>query len=181
MTSQNQDSWKKVGKIKDAHGLRGDLYVLIFSKETDWADELKDIALALPESENQKQVFKVKKWKDYRDGIMLTLEGISDRTQAERLKGQHFFIPEDLLVSDDGETIFLSEIEGFEIVNSNQETLGKITGFSSNIAQDLLIVEKSQGGEAEIPFVEDFIVEIDFEAHKIEMDLPEGIWDLASL
>ncbi|MGZ5279811.1 MAG: ribosome maturation factor RimM, partial [Pseudobdellovibrionaceae bacterium] len=96
-------------------------------------------------------------------------------------KGQIFSIPEDLLESEEGDTIYLSEIQNFSIVNTQGEELGYISGFSSNVAQDLLIVEKKSGGQAEIPFVEDFIVKIHFEEKKIEMNLPEGIWDLQAL
>jgi len=173
--------WKKVGKIKEAHGLRGDLYVLIFSKDISWAEDLETVALSLPDQENNPTKFQVKKWKSYKDGLLIQFENILDRTQAEKLKGQMFFISESLLEADEGETIYLSEIEGFEIVDSQGEKLGRIKGFSTNIAQDLLVVEKATGGEAEIPFVEDFIIDLDFEGRKLEMKLPEGIWDLNSL
>ena len=111
----------------------------------------------------------------------MKLEGIEDRTAAEKIKGAMFSIPEELLESAEGDTIYLSEILSFSIVDSQGVALGKITGFSSNVAQDLLVVEKVSGGMAEIPFVDHFIVDIDFENEKIQMNLPEGIWDLQSL
>lgn len=174
-------NWRKVGKIKEAHGLRGDLYVLVFSKDISWADDLEKIALSKPDQEDNPKTYTVKKWKAYKDGLLIQLEGISDRTAAEKLKGEMFFISEEQLEAEEGETIYLSEIEGFDVVDSKGHKLGYIKGFSTNIAQDLLVVEKTEGGEAEIPFVEDFIVDIDFESRKLEMDLPEGIWDLNAL
>lgn len=177
--------WKKVGKVKEAHGLRGDLYILVFSKDISWAKELQNelqtVALAPADREDQTTTFQIKKLKPYKDGLLIQLENILDRTQAEKLKGQMFFISSELLEAKEGESIYLSEIEGFEIINSQGESLGRIKGFSTNIAQDLLVVEKTNGGEAEIPFVEDFIVDLDFEGRKIEMELPEGIWDLRAL
>lgn len=166
--------WKNVGKIKDAHSLRGELFTLIFSKDISWADSLEQCQVGAG-------IYTVQRWKPYKEGLLLKLAGVEDRTAAEKLKGQIFSIPEELLESDEGETIFLSEIQGFMIINTEGVELGKIVAFSSNRAQDLLIVDKISGGQAEIPFVEDFIVEIDFENQKIEMDLPEGIWDLQKL
>lgn len=172
--SSSQAAWKNVGKIKDAHSLKGELFVLIFAKDISWADEMKQCQLG-------ETTYEVQRWKPYKEGLLLKLKGIEDRTQAEKLRGQIFSIPQDLLQSEEGETIYLSEIQDFTIVDSNGAVLGRITGFSSNVAQDLLVVEKAVGGQAEIPFVENFIVEIDFEGKKIEMDLPDGIWDLQSL
>jgi 16S rRNA processing protein RimM len=170
----SQTNWKHVGKIKDAHSLKGELYVLVFSKDASWAGELEECQVG-------ETSFKVQRLKPYKDGLLIKLTGVEDRTAAEKLKGQSFSIPTDLLESEEGETIYLSEILNFIIVDTSGEELGKITGFSTNIAQDLLVVEKKAGGMAEIPFVEDFIVDIDFDNGKIEMDLPEGIWDLQKL
>ncbi len=181
MSLETKSHFKKVGKIKDAHGLRGDLSVLIFSKDTSWMKELETFALSDSENSKDFQIFSVEKAKAFKDGLILKAENIADRTQAENLKGKLFFIPEELLISEEGETIYLSEIDGFEIQNPQGEVLGKIVGFTTNMAQDLLIVEKSQGGQAEIPFVENFIVKIDFEKKTLCLDLPEGIWDLAAL
>jgi 16S rRNA processing protein RimM len=166
--------WKNVGKIKDAHSLKGEVYVLVFSKDISWADQLEEAQVG-------EKTLKVARWKPYKDGLLIKFETINDRTQAENVKGQIFSISEDLLESDEGDTIYLSEIQNFHIVDAEGAVLGQVTGFSSNTMQDLLVVTKASGGVAEIPFVEDFIVEIDFDAKKIEMDLPEGIWDLQSL
>ena len=53
--------------------------------------------------------------------------------------------------------------------------VGTVLSLSSNGPQDLLVV-----GEREflIPFVEAFILEIDFPNRKIFMDLPEGLLDV---
>lgn len=169
-----QAEWKQVGKIKDAHSLKGEMFALIFSKDISWAEELEECQIG-------SQTYKIQRWKPYKEGLLLKVVGVEDRTAAEKLKGQMFSIPQDLLESEQGETIFLSEILDFQIIDPSGKVLGKISGFSNNVAQDLLIVEKADGGQAEIPFVEDFIVEIDFDNKKIEMDLPEGIWDLQSL
>lgn len=172
---------RKVGKVKDAHGLRGDLAVLIFSKDVSWLKQLQVFGLSATDSEQDLKTFNVEKAKPFKEGLILKPEGIVDRTQAEKLKGQLFYIPEELLESQEGETIYLSEIQGFQVENPQGEKLGTVTGFSSNLAQDLLLVDKLTGGQAEIPFVEDFIVEIDFEGQRLILDLPEGIWDLQAL
>ena len=147
---------------------------MVFSKDVSWAKDLKSCQIG-------EISYPVQKQKPYKEGLLLKVEGVEDRTAAEKLKGQMFFIPNALLEAEEGDTIYLSEIQDFAIIDSAGAELGRISGFSSNVAQDLLIVDKKEGGQAEIPFVDDFIVEINFEAKRIEMDLPEGIWDLASL
>jgi 16S rRNA processing protein RimM len=169
-------SFKLVGKIKEAHGIRGDFYVLIFSGEFDWLGNLKEFQLENPATK-EKKILKLKKAKPHKKGFILTAEGIPDRTEAEKYHGFNFSIPTDLLVSKPGETIYLTEIENFTVQDPNGKTLGQIIGFSTNGAQDLLVV-KHEGGQADIPFVDAFLKEIKFEEKIVVMDLPEGLFDL---
>jgi ribosomal 30S subunit maturation factor RimM len=90
-----------------------------------------------------------------------------------------FCVPEESLVSEEGETIFLNEILHFELIDTQSTYRGIIEGFSSNGLQDLLQVKvKDQDRIVEIPFVKEFISEIQFEEKKVLMSLPPGIWEV---
>jgi 16S rRNA processing protein RimM len=172
MKSESNRKWKLVGKVKEAHGLRGELYVILFAKENSWLDDLTQFSLALDESSAGKQVFSAGKLRSQKNTMIIKSEEIIDRTAAEKLCGSLFFIPAELLASKPGDRIYLSEILNFEVYDGDQ-LIGKITSFSSNGPQDLLIV--SGGGTIEIPFVEAFIDQIDFSNQKVMMKLPEGL------
>lgn len=177
MSDKDSSNLKLVGKIKDAHGIKGELYVLIFSKDTSWHKELKTFVIAKDESRSGSRALTIEKAKPHKDGLIIKTKEINDRNQSEAIKGQLFFISEDLLSSDDGETIYLSEIEGFEVQAEDGAVIGEIEGFSTNNIQDLLVVNTGKK-TVEIPFVEAFIVDIDYEAEVIVMDLPPGLLTL---
>ncbi len=174
----SEKQWLKIGKVKDAHGLKGDLYIIIFSKDISWLKQVESFALAPVENEAKKTIFEIEKIKAFKDGVMLKPKNILDRTQAEFLKGQLFYLPAEIFESDEGETIFLREILGFTVIDQNDQILGPIKDFSTNTMQDLLVVELTSGKRVEIPFVEEFIVDLDFDNKKLHMDLPEGLLDL---
>jgi 16S rRNA processing protein RimM len=165
------ENWKQVGKIKEPHGLKGELYVLIFSGDTSWVKELKVFKL-------NDQVYSVERVKPFRDGLLLKPKEIVDRNQSEAVHGFDFLIPGELLVSKKGDTIFLSEILGFEVFNQDS-LVGPIIKFSSNGPQDLLVVA-FQGRQVDIPFVHAFIRDIDFPLRRVMMELPEGLLELGS-
>lgn len=170
---------KLVGKVKDAHGLRGEIYVLVFSGEVSWAKKLKSFELRSPKT-GESVTYEVEKMKPFKQGLILKAPVLANRNDAEAIKGFEFYIPADILVSKPGETIFLGEILNFTVKNVAQESLGTIKGFSSNGAQDLLVVTTSKK-DIEIPFVEAFIKKIDFKHKTVVMDLPEGLLDIESL
>ncbi len=164
---------KCIGKVKEAHGLRGELYVLIFSGDTSWIDALENFQLLLP-SESEAREFQVKKIKTHKKGIIVSVSEIADRTAAEKLVGSQFFVSEELFVSKKGETIYLSEILNFSLIDDKNEKLGEVSGFSSNGIQDLLII-KNQDGEHLVPFVAPWIIDMDFNSKSLKMSLPEGL------
>lgn len=167
---------KLVGKVREAHGLKGDLYVLVFSGDITWAKRMKTFGLKTKDSEELK-TFTVERTKPFKKGIIVKAAEISDRTAAEGVEHLEFFIDESLLVSKPGETIYLSEIKNFKLKDPEQKILGQIVGFSSNGVQDLLIVDDGSK-KVEVPFVDAFIKKIDFKHQAVVMDLPEGLFDL---
>lgn len=167
---------KLVGKVREAHGLKGDLYILVFSGDISWAKRMKKFSL-LAKGETESQEFNVERVKPFKKGLIVKAAEVHDRTAAEGLEHCEFLVEEDLFVSKPGETIFLSEIKNFKLKDTEQKTLGEIVDFSSNGVQDLLVVDLGDR-KVEIPFVEAFIKKIDFKHQAVVMDLPEGLLDL---
>jgi 16S rRNA processing protein RimM len=168
---------KLVGKVREAHGLKGDLYILVFSGDISWAKKMKSFGLKAKDADDIK-TFTVERTKPFKKGLIVKAAEVADRTTAETIEHFEFYIEDDLLVSKPGENIYLSEIQNFKLKNAEQETLGQIVGFSSNGAQDLLVVELASGKKTEVPFVDEFIKKIDFKHSVVVMDLPEGLLDL---
>lgn len=164
-----------VGKVKDAHGIKGEIYITLFPREAAWLDKLKAVSLKPTETAVEAKEFTVKSARLHKGGLIIKTHEIPDRNAAEALKGYFFEIPEEFLVSEKGEALYLSEIDGFE-VRENGAKIGTIIGFSSNGAHDLLIV-KTKNGEFDIPFVDAFVITLDHENKFIDMDLPEGLFD----
>lgn len=172
-------SLMEVGKVRDAHGLKGELFLVFFAEEAAWLDKVKTLKLegAAPNKEGKHQRISkeltIKNYRPHKKGVILKFEEVPDRTEAEKLIGFVINIPKDLLTSAKGEDIFLNEVEGFTVVENGKD-LGVISGFSTNGAQDIIIV-KGADRDLEIPFIKEFIEKIDWAEKRINLKLPEGL------
>jgi 16S rRNA processing protein RimM len=167
--------YHRVGWIKSAHGIRGELYIQLYAGQADWLDGLESIFFLNDELKE----WRVLAAKPHKEGLILSVEGCADRNMAESLRGRAVYILEDLLVAEDGEEIFLHQILDFTVCDADGRRIGVIRGFATNGAQDLLRVEREGGaGEALIPFVDDFIVRLDFDKRELLMELPDGLLDV---
>lgn len=169
-----------VGKIKDAHGLKGELYVLLFAKTADWLDDFEQAHLGFEGHEDGKTLttFTVLDANPHKQGLRLKLENFKDRTEAEKWIGQFLYISSEYLVSDeeDGRP-YLKELLGVEVFDQTLGYVGIIRNFSSNGVQDLLVVEGPEK-TYEIPLVSEFWLEFRREEKKIVMNLPEGLLEI---
>ncbi len=165
---------RKVGKLKSSHGIRGDIFFLIFSKDASWLQPNMKIYLPKNNSFEEKVI---QKCKPHKDGAIITLEGINSRNDSDLLLSQEVWVSADLFVSEDKGNLYLIELENFEVVDAMLGMIGRIEGFSSNGMQDLLIVVNNDKSY-EIPFVKEFIQEIDYKKRSIKTQLPEGLLDI---
>ncbi len=208
LNSDENEEFMLVGRVKAAHGLKGEIFITLFAGEADWVDELNEIRLVAPSSQSlasqrfpqntgqssqnspvknagQKlsgtesrvpvvQTFEISNLRFHKNGLILLSPDIRGRDAAEALRGWLLEIPRSLLVSAPGEQPYLTEIEGFQVFVKGRGEVGKIAGFSSNGMQDLLVISDGDA-EYEVPFVEPFVEEIDYEAKCLRLDLPVGL------
>jgi 16S rRNA processing protein RimM len=168
-------NWHAVGWVKDAHGLKGELYIQLFAKKADWLKDLTTFTLKNKTSGEEK-TYQSKRTKPHKLGLIIWPEEFKDRNQSEAVKGFTFLIPKEILVSPDALHPYLIEIEGFGVVDATLGAIGVVRGFEYNGAQDLLVVDY-QGREVLIPFVDELIQKFDRSNKTIQMDLPPGLLD----
>jgi 16S rRNA processing protein RimM len=174
----------RVGWVKSAHGISGELYIQLYADNPDWEDTAERLYL-LPKNQTsasnpvdkfiELDEFKIK---PHKDGVILRTPLIKDRNRAEELKGATVYVTEDALVAEEEDQIFLHELLGFSVLDKGGKVLGNVEDFSTNGMQDLLVVKLWNSKSALIPLVEAYLVEIDYEAKTMQMDLPPGLLDL---
>lgn len=163
-----------VGWAKSAHGIRGELFVRLYAGQADWLDAVTELHLLLP-GQSQLQPFEIELARPHKEGLIVKLSGVGDRNRSEELQKSRVYIDEGALASESGERIYLREVLGFKVFDKEAGELGVVAGFGTNGAQDLLRVHTPEGREHLIPFIDPFIVHIDFDKQELKMDLPPGL------
>jgi 16S rRNA processing protein RimM len=161
-----------VGWVKSAHALKGELYVQLHAESADWLSDVEWLSIGLV-AESAKQ-WTIVRAKPFKQGLIVALDGLTDRTPAEALKGHKVWVDSSLLISSPGEPVFLNQLLNFRVFDKGHP-IGIVVGFSTNTAQDLLNVDRGDGSVALVPLVDAYILSIDFDNQSIQLDLPEGL------
>lgn len=100
--------------------------------------------------------------------LVARLEGCHDRDAAAALKGFEITVPREALPEAAENEYYWSDLIGLEVVNVQDELLGKVTDVFETGANDVLVVE----GERErlLPFTAQVILKVDVSAGRINVE-----------
>lgn len=180
-------NFKTLGKIRDAHGIKGEVFLISFTKKFEWLKDMDKAYLSRREQDadgnwiEAVHEFPIKRKKAHKVGQILKLEGMDTRNDAETFKGAMFQVPQDILSAPraDG-SAFIEQLDGFTVTFVGQEKTGKVVDFGFNGAQDLLVIDWNEK-QVEIPYVEAFTKNVDISNKTLTLEVPEGLLFLEDL
>ena len=173
----------EIGKFQKTHGLQGELNVVLDQVvEGDFLEGENPVIIDIdginvpfyPESVRTKGA----------DSYLLKLKGVDSQAAASAFVNRTMYARRADLATyldvEDGDVFTEGELIGYEVRDRKAGRIGKVAGIDDNTENVLLVVENEVGEYVFIPFVDDFIEEIDEGENVIYTDLPEGLVNLNS-
>jgi 16S rRNA processing protein RimM len=108
--------------------------------------------------------------------LLLTFEGVADRTAAEALRGTLLLV--DAAASDEPDAWYDDELVGLRAENVDGALLGEVVGLQTGGAQDLLEIRPSGAARETVlvPFVRALVPEVDVAGGRVVVDPPGGLF-----
>ena len=104
-------------------------------------------------------------------GLKLQLEAITDRNQAELLRGAAVGLSRSSFPKPDEDEAYWADLLGCRVLNRQGEDLGEVRSLQTNGEYDWLVLE---GGM--IPFVSQYIDQVDTDSRVITVDWSKEWW-----
>ena len=168
------DDVYKIGRIGKAHGVKGEVTMLVDDDVFDRVDAdyviLRIDGILVP--------FFFEEYRFRTDTTALVkFCDIDDLQQARRLTGCDVFFPRDMADENDQPT--WASIVGFQLVNAaDGQPLGILTSVDDSTVNILFNVENAEGRTLLLPAAEPLIEGIDSETRRIFYRVPEGLLEL---
>ncbi|MFG2502651.1 ribosome maturation factor RimM [Streptomyces sp. NPDC048441] len=164
-----------VARIGRAHGIKGEVTVEVRTDEPELRLGPGAVLATDPASTGP---LTIETGRVHSGRLLLRFEGVRDRTGAEALRNTLLIAeidPEEL--PEDEDEYYDHQLMDLDIVTKDGLEVGRITEISHLPSQDLFIVERPDGSEVMIPFVESIVTEIDLEEQRAIIDPPPGLID----
>lgn len=164
-----------LGRLTRPHSIRGEIRVDYYAD----SPLLLEKPLLLRAGEGPARPVTVASWRTWRDQLIIRLEGVSDRSAAEMLRGQELLIDTAHLPETDPDEPYLHDLLGLSVVlSATGESVGMLDDVLFPAGQELWSITSPDGHEILFPAVPEFVDRIDIQAGRILITPPEGLLDL---
>jgi 16S rRNA processing protein RimM len=158
-----------VGAISGAFGIKGWLKVISF---TDPPENIFDYLPwqlhNAPDGLFSREVHMLQ-GKLHGKGLVVQLEGLTDRDAAELLRGLEIRVRREQMPNPDGDHFYWSDLEGLQVVDTAGNSLGQVDQMLDTNSADVMVITGNV--RQLIPFIYgETVLEVDLDAGLIRVD-----------
>ena len=164
----------RVGVISSAHGIKGEVNVFPTTDEPEMFAHWKTLRLV---EKKQSRLIHVRGAKYFKNMVILSLEEIADRNQAELLRQAELYITRDQATPCGENENFITDLIGLRVVDENKEELGKCTDVFQTGANDVYEIELLDGRKVLFPAIPSCILGVDLEKGIMTVHVMAGLID----
>ncbi|WP_405716857.1 ribosome maturation factor RimM [Streptomyces sp. NBC_00046] len=164
-----------VARIGRAHGIKGEVTVEVRTDEPELRLGPGAVLATEPAGAGP---LTIETGRVHSGRLLLRFEGVRDRTAAEALRNTLLIAEVDPAeLPEDPEEFYDHQLMDLDVVLADGTEIGRITEITHLPSQDLFIVERPDGSEVMIPFVEEIVTEIDLAEQRAVITPPPGLID----
>jgi 16S rRNA processing protein RimM len=166
-----------VGRVVKPHGVTGELVVDVRTDDPD-SRFAPGTSLRGRAKGGAERRYVVESARHHSGRLLVRLDGVADRNEAEALRGTLFLVDSaDLPEIDDPDEFYDHQLEGLRVRTNTGTEVGTVAEVLHTPAGELLSV-RTEKGEALVPFVSAIVTSVSLAGQLIEIDPPDGLLEM---
>lgn len=164
-----------IAEIVGVHGIGGNLKVRSYAESDDLF--APGLMLAVKAPRGEKTLCRVKWAQPHQRGLLMALEGVDAREQAEALRGAGLFIQKRLLARPQDGSFFWYDLIGLRVFTLADHYIGQVAAVFRTGSNDVYVV-RNPGAEREeilLPAIAAVIRDINLGTGVMRVNLLEGL------
>ena len=164
-----------LARVVKTQGRHGEVAVELHSDIPDRLHQgLRLFALA---EDSSRRELKIEEAWPHKEFVVLKFAGVGSISEAEPLVGCELQVPRSERAQLEEGAAYVSDLVGCTLADHGKE-VGLVSDVRFGAGEAPLLVVGSGKNELEVPFAQAFLVRVDLEAKRIEMNLPECLLDV---
>ena len=162
----------QVGVISSTYGVRGEVKVFPTTDDVKRFKKLKKVILDTGKEQLPLEIEGVKFFKQF---VILKFRGIDNINDIEKYKGKSLLVDREHAVKLKKDEYFIADMIGMDVFTEDGELFGALKDVMETGANDVYIIEMSDGKEVLVPAIKQCILDVDIENRKMVIHLLEGL------
>lgn len=160
-----------LGAVGRPHGVRGELRIHRFNPESTLLLEVSEVWLRQGDVSRK---IRVEGARPHGPFVLVWLEGVASREQAEALRGAEVCLPREALPPPDPGEVYHVDLVGMSARTADGTPAGEVVEVLSYPSAECLLV-RSDEGDREVPLLEPYVAEVDLAARVIVVAFLEDL------
>ena len=148
----------QVGVISSTHGVRGEVKVFPTTDDVKRFKRLKEVILDTGKEELTLEIEGVKFFKQF---VILKFKGYDNINDIEKYKGKSLLVTRANAVRLRRDEYFIADLQGLTVVDEEDKVIGTLRDVMETGANDVYIIDMTDGREVLIPAIKDVVIECD--------------------
>jgi len=111
----------------------------------------------------------------FKGGLRVSVNAVTDRTEAEKWNDRHLMVPIDELTEPKDGEVFLHELAGMRVLDETGEELGDVRGFFQ-VPHGVLLDVRTKRGDIALPFNEQFVHDVNRADRTMTVAIPDELF-----
>ncbi len=168
------DAWVPLAEVMRPHGVRGELRLRPFHRESDLLLDVDEVLVRFPEGDEQE--VSVDGARRAHDAILMKLHSVDDRNRADELRGAVLCVRRGEFPPLEPGEFYACDVEGARVVVDGGPELGRVMELKTYPTVDVLVVAAADGGRPwEVPLVDAVVKHVDIDAGLVTLATLEGV------
>ena len=164
----------QVGVISSTHGVRGEVKVFPTTDDVKRFKRLKEVIL---ETGKEELVLEIEGVKFFKQFAILKFKGFDNINDIEKYKGKSLFVTRKNAVPLRKDEYFIADLQGLIVEDEAGNQIGTLRDVMETGANDVYIVDMTDGKEVLLPAIKECILDVDVEGGKIRVHMMDGLLD----
>ena len=162
----------QVGVITTTHGVRGEVKVFPTTDDPNRFRKLKEVIL---DDGKETRTLEIASVKFFKNLVILKFKGIDNINDVEKYRRATLWVTRENAVPLEENEYFIADLIGLCVVTEEGEDLGKIKDVMQTGANDVYVIEQTDGQELLIPAIKDCVKKVDLENRIMTIYLMPGL------
>jgi len=159
-----------VGRLLGTHGVKGDLRVEIYPPKLKLPKQI-----FIKDKEGNIKPINIERYSKTKR--LVQLEGINNKEDAKKFTNTYIYLPKEKLPKLEKEQFYEYQLLGMD-VEYKGKIIGKIEKIDDRLSHAYLLIKCIDDKIRHLPFISEFVKEVDLKNNKIIVELPEGWFNL---